>query len=61
MDELLSVPKAAELAGVDRRTIHRWFRDELIGGELVPFGSREMMRVSRASLEKYLAERADQG
>ena len=55
--DLISTDEAAKIAGVNVKTITRWFDVRLIGGELVPMGLRAMRRVSRASLEAYLASR----
>lgn len=55
-DEMLSTAQAAALANVDVTTIRFWFDTGLIGGDSIPFGSRTLRRVSRASLEAYLAK-----
>ena len=56
-DELLSTEDAGRLAGRNARTICRWFDAGLITGESMPYGVRVVRRVSRVSLEKYLASR----
>lgn len=54
LDEMLSTEQAAVFADVDVTTIRRWFDNGLIGGDLIPFGSRVLRRVSRASLVQFL-------
>jgi hypothetical protein len=55
-DEFLSTEQAAEIAGVNVRTILRWWDAGLIGGQSIPIGSRTLRRVSRLSLQSYLAK-----
>lgn len=58
-DRLIGVTEAAELAGVNRKTIDRWLKAGHIGGEPIQFGGRTYMRVSVLSLETYLKQKAD--
>lgn len=53
--DLISTAEAASLAGVNVKTIVRWFDAGKIGGQIVPMGSHSMRRVSRVSLEAWLA------
>lgn len=60
-DTLIGVTEAAEIAGVNRRTIQRWLKAGVITGEPLSFGGRVYMRVSRLSLEAYLQNKPDRG
>jgi|WetSurMetagenome_2_1015567.scaffolds.fasta_scaffold18530_3 excisionase family DNA binding protein len=60
-DEKMSTANAAKVAGVDQRTVRRWFDEGLIGGDAIQIGSRTLRRVSRASLVAYLASRKNDG
>jgi hypothetical protein len=57
IDELLSTKDASKIAGVNARTIRRWFEAGLIDGETIPFGTRTLLRFSRMSLVAHLASR----
>lgn len=59
-DVYIGVTEAAEIAGVDRRTINRWLKSGAIVGQPLVFGSRTFMRVSALSLRDYLLKRGDQ-
>jgi hypothetical protein len=54
-DDLMGTADAAKIAGVNAKTIVRWFDAQLIGGEAIKTGTRLLRRVSRKSLEAYLA------
>jgi hypothetical protein len=56
-DEKMSTADAAKVAGVDQRTVRRWFDDGLVAFDPVPYGSRTLRLVSRLSLEAYLTSR----
>lgn len=59
-DEMLSTKDAAAIAGVNQKTIVRWFDAGLIFGTTTPGGRSVIRRVSRLSLESYLKSLGDQ-
>ena len=56
-DEKISTEAAAKIAGVNVRTIRRWLDEGLIAFDPVPYGSRILRLVLRASLVQFLASR----
>jgi hypothetical protein len=58
--EELTAKQAAELAGVDSKTIRRWLADDLITGHQLPGGSKMPSLISKSSLLLHLSKKADQ-
>jgi len=56
-DEKISTESAAAIAGVNVRTIRRWLDEGLVAFDPVPYGSRILRLVLRASLVQFLASR----
>lgn len=56
-EDLMVTTQAAKIAGVDTKTITRWYDASLITGKMLVYGNRYLYLVDRASLEAYLASR----
>jgi len=59
-DEDITAQQAADIAGVNRRTIRRWVNSNKIIGRQLPGGSNMTYLVSKQSLLKYLQTKGDQ-